>query len=80
VRQSIEKGNCKNAREKKHRGGENAAGWGLQGRGWVTLNFIKFIVFKSCFCMCTLPMLWPMPLDSLFLRAPPMSSLVCLGT
>jgi hypothetical protein len=30
--------------------------------------------------MCTLPMLWPMPLDSLFLCLPPISSLVCLGT
>ena len=44
------------------------------------MNFMRFIVLRSCFCMCTLPMLWPMPLDSLFLCFPPIISLFCLGT
>ena len=44
------------------------------------MNFMRFMVFRSCFCMCTRPMLWPMPLDSLFLCFPPMISLFCLGT
>ena len=35
------------------------------------MNFMRFIVLRSCFCMCTLPMLWPMPLDSLFFCFPP---------
>ena len=51
-----------------------------RGKGGNTLNFMRFIVLRSCFCMCTLPMLWPMPLDSLFLCFPPIISLFCLGT
>jgi hypothetical protein len=51
-----------------------------QGQRQRTLNFMRFMVFKSCFCMCTLPMLWPMPLDSLFFCFPPMISLFCFGT
>lgn len=51
-----------------------------RGKGGDTLNFMRFIVLRSCFCMCTLPMLWPMPLDSLFFCFPPIISLFCLGT
>jgi hypothetical protein len=51
-----------------------------RGRAGGTLNFMRFIVFRSCFCMCTRPILWPIPLDSLFLFLPPIISLFCLGT
>ena len=44
------------------------------------MNFMRFIVLRSCFFMCTLPILWPIPLDSLFLFFPPIISLFCLGT